>query len=455
MAKLKRVFVCQECGYESVRWMGKCPSCNEWNTMVEEIEQPADKRSQGLAQGAAGLSRPVSLEEVSLLEEHRESTGLEELDRVLGGGVVKGSLILIGGDPGIGKSTLILQICESLGKGGDTILYASGEESARQIKMRANRLGVSSKSLRLVAETNIDVILAHVENEKPRFLMIDSIQTMYNPALSSAPGSVSQVREVTATLMGLAKKSDMTVFVVGHVTKEGAIAGPRVLEHMVDTVLYFEGDRHHTYRILRGVKNRFGSTNERGIFEMGEKGLVEIMNPSEHLLSERTQGMSGSAVLCSMEGTRPMLVEIQALISTTAFGMPRRMSTGIDYNRVVLLLAVLEKKVGMRLYDQDAYINVAGGIKIDEPAADLAVVCSIASSFRNVPIDHHLCIMGEVGLTGEVRGISQVEKRILECRKLGFTTCLIPRANLKGLDRIKDIDIIGVDTVAQALSIVL
>ncbi|HZJ56746.1 MAG TPA: DNA repair protein RadA [Clostridia bacterium] len=455
MAKLKKVFVCQDCGYESIRWMGKCPSCNEWNTMVEEIEQPVQKRTLSGAQRATGVSRPVSLGEVSLRQENRESTGLEELDRVLGGGVVNGSLILIGGDPGIGKSTLILQICESLGKGDDTILYASGEESARQIKMRANRLGVSSEGLRLVAETNIDVILAHVEAIKPRFLMVDSIQTMFNPALSSAPGSVSQVREVTATLMGLAKKSDMTVFVVGHVTKEGAIAGPRVLEHMVDTVLYFEGDRHHTYRILRGVKNRFGSTNEIGIFEMGEKGLIEIMNPSEHLLSERTHGMSGSAVLCSIEGTRPMLVEIQALISTTAFGMPRRMSTGVDYNRVVLLLAVLEKKVGMRLYDQDAYVNVAGGIKIDEPAADLAVICSIASSFRNVSIDHHLCIMGEVGLTGEVRGISQAEKRILECRKLGFKTCLIPKANLKGMDRIKDINIIGVDTVSQALGIVL
>ena len=299
------------------------------------------------------------------------------------------------------------------------------------------------------------MILAHVEAIKPEFLMIDSIQTMFNPTLSSAPGSVSQVREVTSALLRLAKRSNMTIFIVGHVTKEGAIAGPRVLEHMVDTVLYFEGDRHHVYRILRGVKNRFGSTNEIGIFEMGDRGLVEIMNPSEHLLSERTRGMSGSAVLCSLEGTRPMLVEVQALVSTTAFGMPRRMSTGVDHNRMVLLMAVLEKKVGMRLYDQDAYVNVAGGIKIDEPAADLAVVCAIASSFRNIPIDHHLCIMGEVGLTGEVRGISQVEKRILECKKLGFNTCLIPKANLRGLDRIRDIEIIAVDTVTEALNAVL
>lgn len=455
MTKVKKVFVCQECGYESIRWMGKCPSCNEWNSMVEEVEQPNNTRMPMRGHGISGSTRPVTLEEVSLQEEARESTGLEELDRVLGGGVVEGSLILIGGDPGIGKSTLTLQICESLGRDDNTILYVSGEESTSQIKMRANRLGVTSANLHLVAETSLDVILAHVDAVKPQFLMIDSIQTMFNPALSSAPGSVSQVREVTSALMGLAKRSGIAIFVVGHVTKEGAIAGPRVLEHMVDTVLYFEGDRHHNYRILRGVKNRFGSTNEIGIFEMGEKGLVEIANPSEHLLSERTHGMSGSAVLCSIEGTRPMLVEIQALVSTTAFGMPRRMSTGIDYNRVALLMAVLEKKVGMRLYDQDAYVNVAGGIKIDEPAADLAVVCSIASSFRNISIDHHLCIMGEVGLTGEVRGISQVEKRILECRKLGFDTCVIPKANIKGLDRIKGIKIIAVDTVTEALNTVL
>lgn len=454
MTKLKKIFVCQECGHESIRWLGKCPSCNQWNTMVEEIKQdsPTDPV---MVQGLAGPSRPVTLEQVSVRAEARQSTGLNELDRVLGGGVVSGSLILIGGDPGIGKSTLILQVCESLGKENNKVLYVSGEESVRQIKMRANRLGVETPNLHLVAETSLDMILAHVETIKPKYLMIDSIQTMFNPALSSAPGSVSQVREVTSALMRLAKRTNMTVFIVGHVTKEGAIAGPRVLEHMVDTVLYFEGDRHHIYRILRSVKNRFGSTNEIGIFEMGDKGLVEIMNPSEHLLSERSRGMSGSAVLCSLEGTRPMLVEVQALVSTTAFGMPRRMSTGIDHNRMVLLMAVLEKKVGMRLYDQDAYVNVAGGIKIDEPAADLAVVCAIASSFRNIPIDHQLCIMGEVGLTGEVRGISQVEKRILECKKLGFNTCLIPKANLRGLDRIRDIEIIAVDTVTEALNAAL
>lgn len=454
MSKLKKIFVCQECGHESIRWMGKCPSCDQWNTFVEELEAPK-AGSPNLSTPIGDSLKPLKLDEVSLVEELRQTTGLSELDRVLGGGLVEGSLILIGGDPGIGKSTLILQICEALGKGGDPILYVSGEESARQIKMRADRLKVKSSSLSLAQETNLDIILSQVETMKPKYLMIDSIQTMFNPSLTSAPGSVSQVRDVTSTLMRLAKRMETTIFIVGHVTKEGAIAGPRVLEHMVDTVLYFEGDRHHTYRILRGVKNRFGATNEIGVFEMKEEGLVEIHNPSEHLLSERTRGMSGSTVLCSMEGTRPVLVEIQALISTTAFGMPRRMATGIDYNRVVLLMAVLEKKVGLGLYDQDAYVNVAGGLKIDEPASDLALVCAIASSFKNIPIEHHMTIMGEVGLTGEVRGINHIEQRISECKKLGFKTCIIPRSNLKGLDRIRDINIIGVDTVKEALNLVM
>ena len=455
MSKIKRIFTCRECGYESIRWMGRCPSCDQWNTMDERVERHASKAGSFSSISTAGIDMPQTLDQISFEDEDRISTGIGELDRVLGGGVIRGSLSLIGGDPGIGKSTLILQICEYLGNEGGKILYVSGEESPRQIKMRANRLGVQSPNLHLVAETQLDVILAQIEVLSPRFLMVDSIQTVFSPDLNSVPGSISQVREVTSTLMGLAKKKDISVFIVGHVTKEGAIAGPKVLEHMVDTVLYFEGDRHHNYRILRCVKNRFGSTNEIGIFEMRNKGLVEIINPSEHLLSERSRGMSGSAVFCSIEGSRPILAEIQALISTTVFGMPRRMSTGIDYNRVALLMAVLEKKVGMRLQDQDAYINVAGGIRIDEPAADLAVVCAIASGFRNKAIDHDFCIIGEVGLTGEVRGISQAEKRILECKKLGFNTCIIPKANLKGLDRIKDIKIIGADTVPEVLNLIM
>lgn len=453
MAKMKKYFVCQNCGYESPKWMGKCPSCGEWNSMVEELDAP-DARALGLGLEIGG--RPENIAEIGTEEEERYSTGLNELDRVLGGGVVKGSLILIGGDPGIGKSTLLLQICQALGSGSNKVLYVSGEESARQIKMRANRLNVSAKGLYVLPETNLDIIFSHVESLDPQFIMIDSIQTIFRPQMASAPGSVSQVRESTAALMGLAKKTGKTIFIVGHVTKEGTIAGPKVLEHMVDTVLYFEGDRHHAYRVLRGVKNRFGSTNEIGIFEMQDKGLVEVKNPSELFLSERTHGVSGSTVLCSMEGTRPLLVEIQALVSTTAFGMPRRMSTGIDYNRVVLLIAVLEKKIGMQLYNQDAYINVAGGFKIDEPAADLAVVAAIASSLRNVPIPPDFVIMGEVGLTGEVRAISHIEKRISECQKLGFKTCVIPRDNLKALsNRISDVRLIAVDSVAEALEAIL
>jgi DNA repair protein RadA/Sms len=452
MAKLKKVFMCQECGYESPRWMGKCPSCGEWNTMVEEMESP---NQSALGVGIKSHSHPEMLNQISLEEEERHTTGLEELDHVLGGGVVPGSLILIGGDPGIGKSTLLLQICNALANNQGRVLYVSGEESVKQIKMRANRLEVSAQDLYLVSETNMDAILSHIKRLEPKFLVVDSIQTVFMPQLSSAPGSVTQVRETTSILMRLAKTEGIAVFIVGHVTKEGAIAGPRVLEHMVDTVLYFEGDRHHAYRILRGVKNRFGSTNEIGIFEMRERGLMQIANPSELLLSERTHGVPGSVVLCSMEGTRPVLVEVQALVSTTAFGMARRMSTGIDYNRVILLMAVLEKKIGMQLYNQDAYVNVAGGLKIDEPAIDLAVVTAIASSFRNIPIRPELVVMGEVGLTGEVRGISHIEKRIYESIKLGFSQCIIPRDNLKGIDFHDKAKIIGVENIKEALEVVL
>lgn len=454
MAKVKRVFICQECGYESPKWMGKCPSCEQWNTMVEEIQKP-ESAQRNIGIGSFSTSHPQSINNISIENEERYKTGIDELDRVLGGGIVKGSLILIGGDPGIGKSTLLLQICNILGQRHGTVLYVSGEESTKQIKIRANRLDVDGRGIYIISETNLETILEHIRSVQPAFLIIDSIQTIFNSQLSSAPGSVSQVRECTAAFMNVAKTNDIATFVVGHVTKEGSIAGPRVLEHMVDTVLYFEGERHHTYRILRSVKNRFGSTNEIGLFEMRNRGLVEVQNPSELMLSGRTNGVSGSVVLCSIEGTRPMLVEIQALVSTTAFGMARRMSTGIDYNRVVLLMAVLEKKVGMQLYNQDTYINVAGGLKIDEPAADLAVIAAIASSFRNIAIPPNIVVMGEVGLTGEVRGISQVEKRISECAKLGFDTCVIPGDSLKGIKQNKNINIVGVDNVSEALNVIL
>ncbi len=452
MAKPRKVFVCQECGYESPKWMGRCPSCEQWNTFVEEM-QTRDRDTDGM--NMAVYSRPEALEQIALQDEERYTTDLEELDHVLGGGIVKGSLILIGGDPGIGKSTLLLQVCSSLADRHGRVLYVSGEESVKQVKMRANRLNISARDLYLVSETNMDVILSHVQTLNPEFLVIDSIQTVFLPQLSSAPGSVTQVREATGVLMKLAKNQGVTVFIVGHVTKEGAIAGPRVLEHMVDTVLYFEGDRHHSYRILRGVKNRFGSTNEIGVFEMRDRGLIQILNPSEILLSERTHGVPGSVVLCSMEGTRPVLVEVQALVSTTAFGMARRMSTGIDYNRVILLMAVLEKRVGMQLYNQDAYVNVVGGLKIDEPAADLAVITAIASSFRNIPVSPEMVVMGEVGLTGEVRGISHIDKRINESLRLGFKQCVIPRDNLKGLAIPNGMEVIGVETISQALEVIL
>ncbi|NLO82534.1 MAG: DNA repair protein RadA [Clostridiales bacterium] len=452
MARTRKAFVCQECGYESPKWMGKCPSCGEWNTFVEEVET---KGRGGLQIDGVSHSRPESFSRISVAQDERYVTDMDELDRVLGGGAVKGSLILIGGDPGIGKSTLLLQVCDAFSRRYGKVLYVSGEESVSQIKMRADRLGVLSEELYLVSETNVDAIISHVQDLRPLFLIIDSIQTVYSPQLSSAPGSVTQVRETTGLFLRMAKSQGITTFIVGHVTKEGAIAGPRVLEHMVDTVLYFEGDQHHSYRILRGVKNRFGSTNEIGIFEMRERGLVQIQNPSELLISERTHGVPGSVVLCSMEGTRPVLVEVQALVSTTAFGMARRMSTGVDYNRVVMLMAVLEKRVGMQLYNQDAYVNIVGGLRVDEPAADLAVITAVASSFRNIPVDPKLVVMGEVGLTGEVRGIANIEKRIHEASKLGFKQCIVPRDNIKGLTSHHGVDIIGVDNISQALEVIL
>jgi DNA repair protein RadA/Sms len=453
MAKIKTIFVCQDCGYESPKWMGKCPGCSNWNTMVEEVDDRGkDSRSTVIT---GETSRPLKIDEIQITEEERYTTLMEELDRVLGGGVVKGSLILVGGDPGIGKSTLLLQVSKNVCETKRTVLYVSGEESAKQIKLRAERLGVVGQSLYIVSETNLSIIEKFIADLKPHVVILDSVQTIYRPDLQSAAGSVSQVREVTASVMKIAKTLNIAVFLVGHVTKEGAIAGPRVLEHMVDTVLYFEGERHHTYRILRAVKNRFGSTNEIGIFEMKGSGLEEVKNPSEMLLSGRPEDVPGTVVVSSMEGTRPVLVEMQALVSATSFGMPRRMATGVDYNRVVLLMAVLEKRVGLQLQTSDAYVNVAGGLKLDEPACDLGIACSIASSFRNLPIDSKTVVMGEVGLTGEVRGVNFIEKRILEAQKLGFTKCVIPKENMKGIEIPKGIKVAPVQNIYEALDEVL
>lgn len=453
MAKRKTKFICQECGYESPKWMGKCPGCGQWNKMTEELE-PASSGKRGAfahSQGVGGSSKPTPITSIEIGNEVRIQTNLKELNRVLGGGIVQGSLVLIGGDPGIGKSTLLLQVSSQLALQGQSVLYVSGEESMRQTKLRAERLGISSENLMVYSETNLDEINQTIENILPKFVIIDSIQTVYHPAVTSAPGSVSQVRECTAELMRIGKTKGIAVFIVGHVTKEGSIAGPRLLEHMVDTVLYFEGERHHTYRILRAVKNRFGSTNEMGIFEMKEMGLEEVENPSEIFLEERSQGASGSTVVASMEGTRPVLVEIQALISPSSFGNPRRMATGIDHNRVSLLMAVLEKRVGMLLANQDAYLKVAGGVKLDEPAIDLAIAISIASSFRDQPTRITDCIIGEVGLTGEVRRVSRIEQRVQEAAKLGFERIILPENNLGGWKGPEGIELVGVSSVQEAL----
>jgi DNA repair protein RadA/Sms len=454
MAKHKSFFVCQECGYESRGWLGKCPACNQWNTFVEEIVESGHKNSRGMAPINV---KPVSINDIDIEGEERYLTGMKEMDRVLGGGIVRGSLVLVGGDPGIGKSTLLLQICDKV-KVNSKVLYISGEESIKQIKIRADRLNVRNPNLLMVSETNFKVIQALCDSERPDLIIVDSIQTMFNDELSAAPGSVSQVREITSGLMKIAKTMNISVVIVGHVTKEGAIAGPRVLEHMVDTVLYFEGERRLSYRVLRAVKNRFGSTNEIGIFEMRDIGLVEIDNPSSMMLSERTESVPGSVVVSSLEGTRPMLIEIQALVCPTGFGMPRRMATGIDYNRITMLMAVLEKRVGMQLHSFDAYVNVVGGIRIDEPACDLGVVAAIASSFRNVPIDLNTVVIGEVGLTGEVRAVSQIDKRAMEAMRIGFKNCIVPAGNKKLIEQMKELKNISVkyvENVHEALSILL
>ena len=454
MAKAKKTaFFCQNCGYESAKWMGQCPACREWNTFVEEptaAKTPAG--NQGLGSHSAAGRKPVHLTEISTGKEERIPTGIGELDRVLGGGIVPGSLTLVGGDPGIGKSTLLLQVCRMLSTAGHQVLYISGEESLRQIKLRAVRIGEFNENLSLLCETNLDIIRAVMEKEKPEIAVIDSIQTMYNEEVSSAPGSVSQVRESTNVLMQIAKGLNITIFIVGHVTKEGTVAGPRVLEHMVDTVLYFEGDRHASYRILRGVKNRFGSTNEIGVFEMRREGLCEVENPSEFMLSGKPENASGSVVACAMEGTRPMLMEIQALICRSNFGMPRRTAAGLDYNRVNLLMAVLEKRMGLPLSNYDAYVNIAGGIRMNEPAADLGIVMAIASSYKNKPIAEDTIVFGEVGLSGEVRAVTMPEQRVAEAKKLGFKTCIVPAVALKSIGKVDGIEVIGVNSVNQAMN---
>lgn len=450
MAKGKNsVFFCQSCGYESTKWMGQCPACKEWNTMVEEV---VDKKTTVTHKQITEL-QVSKLNDVQSSPEERLDTHIKELNRVLGGGIVPGSLVLVGGDPGIGKSTLLLQTCRSLSDQHTSVLYISGEESLQQIKMRADRIGTFSDDMMLLCETNLDLIQGVIEERRPQVVVVDSIQTMFRENVNSAPGSVSQVREATSVLMRLAKERGIAIFVVGHVTKEGTVAGPRVLEHMVDTVLYFEGDRYAAYRILRAVKNRFGSTNEIGVFEMCQTGLREVPNPSEYMLDGKPQNASGSIVVCTMEGTRPLLVEIQALVCYSAFGMPRRTAAGVDYNRVNLLMAVLEKTVGVKLADQDAYINIAGGMKISEPAVDLGLVLSIISSFRNRPIAEDVICFGEVGLSGEVRSVNMVEQRIAEARKLGFKQCILPKVCMKNIQQVDGMQLKGVENVREALEI--
>lgn len=468
MAKAKNtaVFFCQECGYESVKWMGQCPGCKTWNSFVEEKMSIRSKRNGvPVRAGAVGPVRTGEigsgrageasrLSEVVMDDGERIGTGMEELDRVLGGGIVPGSLTLVGGDPGIGKSTLLLQVCQKLVNKGQKVLYISGEESLKQIKIRAERIGEFGDDLLLLCETNLDIIEEAILHICPCMVVIDSIQTMYSEEISAAPGSVSQVREATGVFLQLAKGMNVSIFIVGHVTKEGTVAGPRVLEHMVDAVLYSEGDRHASYRILRGVKNRFGSTNEIGVFEMREEGLTEVKNPSEFMLEGRPEGASGSIVACSMEGTRPILIEIQALVCGSNFGIPRRQATGTDFNRVNLLMAVLEKRAGLQLSGCDAYVNLAGGIKIMEPAIDLGIVMAVVSSFKNRAVDDKMIVFGEVGLSGEVRAVSMAEQRVLEAKKLGFHSCVVPAVCLKGIKNREGIKIIGVKSVRDAIDLI-
>ena len=450
MAKIRSKFVCQNCGYETGKWLGKCPECGSFSTFVEEIEKPQPKGNHPVNYNTDVT--PKILSEIKPLSQERTKTGLSELDRVLGGGFVQGSLTLVGGDPGIGKSTLLLQICQKLGEQDKNILYVSGEESVQQIKIRADRLEITTEKLKLLSETNLNIIESVIAKENPDYVIIDSIQTMFIDEVSSAPGSVSQVREATSRLMHLGKGKNISLIIVGHVTKDGAIAGPKILEHMVDTVLYFEGDKQASYRILRAVKNRFGGTNEIGVFEMVHSGLREILNPSEFMLSGRPENVSGSVVTCSLEGTRPMLLEVQALVSYTTFNIPRRTATGMDFNRVVLLIAVLEKRANLQLAAYDSYVNLTGGIKIAEPSLDAAVAVAIASSYKNVAVSADTVVFGEIGLTGEIRAVSMAERRVAEAAKLGFKCCIVPPANYKEASRVKNISVIGVSSVEELLS---
>ena len=454
MAKAKKstVFFCQECGFESSKWMGQCPGCKAWNSFVEETVNT--NIVSGKKTSAISSKEPSVLSNVSLSKEDRILIGIDELDRVLGGGIVPGSLTLVGGDPGIGKSTLLLQVCQKLAFQNRKVLYISGEESLKQIKIRAMRIGEFTDSLLLYCETNLGVIEETIRKVSPEVVIIDSIQTMYNENVGAAPGSVSQVRESTGVFLQLAKGLGVSIFIVGHVTKEGTVAGPRVLEHMVDTVLYFEGDRHASYRILRGVKNRFGSTDEIGVFEMRQEGLTEVKNPSEYMLSGKPEGASGSVVACSMEGTRPVLIEIQALVCQSNFRIPRRQATGTDFNRLNLLMAVLEKRVGLQVSACDAYVNIAGGMRLQEPALDLGIVMAIVSSYKNRAVDDKMVVFGEVGLSGEVRSVNMAEQRIREAGKLGFTHCVVPRSNVEGLGKIPGIKITPVSSVREAIELI-
>lgn len=456
MAKIKTKYVCQNCGYVNPKWLGKCPECLEWNTFVEEVEEKSTSKFQSVSSSIKTSTKPVKINSITTSSEERFSTNILELDRVLGNGIVPGSMILVGGDPGIGKSTLLLQVSNNIAMSNKKVLYISGEESENQIKMRAKRLNIDSDNLLVYTENNLAAIELVISDVNPDVIIVDSVQTMINPEINSAPGTVSQIKEATSKFMKISKKGSISTFIVGHVTKDGSLAGPKLLEHMVDTVLYFEGERYNTYRILRAVKNRFGSTNELGVFEMKTDGLVELENPSKVLISEKPIDVSGSVIVSTVEGTRSMLLELQALVAPTNFGYPRRTTTGVDNNRVALILAVLEKVIGLQIQNQDVFVNIIGGLKINEPSMDLGIALSVASSFRNVPIDASVAVTGEIGLTGEIRTVSFIEKRIMECEKLGFTKMIVPRGNYS--DKFKDdynIKIIPVYNLRQAIFTVL